>query len=92
MNSLEQDLLLTKIAGILIRCFFMTIILLTIWFLVFVCAREAVYEMHSRWFDLDWNDYNIIFYFGMAFLKIIAFVFFLFPYVAIRLILLKNKT
>jgi hypothetical protein len=92
MAGQEQDLFLECVADILIRCFLMTIALLFVWFIFFVFAGGFVYELHSRWFDLEWYDLNWFFYIGMATLKVIAFVFFLFPYIAIRLVLRKSKT
>ncbi len=91
MTGQEQDLFLERMAGILIRCFLMTIALLFVWFIFFALAGGFVYDLHSRWFDLNWYDLNLFFYIGMATLKISAFVFFLFPYIAIRLVLRKNK-
>lgn len=92
MIGQEQDLFLERMAGILIRCFLMTIALLFVWFIFFAFASGFVYDLHSRWFDLDGYDLNWFFYIGMATLKISAFVFFLFPYIAIRLVLRKSKT
>jgi len=42
------------------------------------------------WFDMDWYDYNLVFYYGMAFVKLFAFMAFLFPYIAIRLVIRKR--
>ena len=92
MNVQEQDLFLERLAGILIRCFLMTIALLMVWFIVYVFAGGFVYDLHSRWFDLEPHELSMIFYVGMAVLKIIAFVIFLFPYIAIRMILQKKTT
>jgi TRAP-type C4-dicarboxylate transport system permease small subunit len=86
----EQDLFLERVAAILIRCFIMTFALLLIWFCFFVVAGGFVYKAHSLWFDLDWYDLNWFFYIAMAALKMIALVFFLFPYIAIRLVLRKS--
>jgi hypothetical protein len=90
MNREEQSLLLNSLAAILIRCFFLTIGLLLVWFVFFRLAGDAGYYLHSRWFEIDGRDYDLLFYYGMASLKIIAFVFFLFPYIAIRLVLRKK--
>jgi hypothetical protein len=87
----EQDFFLERVAAILIRCFIMTFALLLIWFFFFVVAGGFVYEAHSLWFDLDWYDLNWFFYIAMASLKMIALIFFLFPYIAIRLVLRKSR-
>lgn len=92
MNRQEQDLLLERVAAILIRCFIMTFALLFVWFIVFAAAGGLIYDLHSLVFNLDGYDLNWFFYVGMATLKIMAFVLFLFPYIAIRLVLRKSKT
>jgi len=91
MTGQEQDLFWERAAGILIRCFLMTMALLLVWFVLFALAGGFVYDLHSCWFDLDWHTLSWFFYIGMASVKIIAIVFFLFPYIAIRLVLRKNK-
>jgi len=37
------------------------------------------------------HDYDLMSYFGIAFIKIINILFFLFPYLSIRLLLRRNK-
>lgn len=91
MNQDEQNVLLENLSAILIRCFFLSIALILVWFIFFLAAGDVGYHLHSRWFDLDWYAYNLLFYYGMALIKICAFVFFLFPYIAIRLVLRKSK-
>jgi heme/copper-type cytochrome/quinol oxidase subunit 2 len=90
MNREEQHILLDSLAGVLIRCFFLTIALLLVWFIFFLLAGDVGFYLHSRWFEIDGRDYDLLFYYGMAFLKICAFVFFLFPYIAIRLVIRKK--
>jgi hypothetical protein len=51
---------------------------------------EQGYRIHSQWFDLSRRDYDLLSYYGMAFMKISAILFFLFPYVAVRLVLRKS--
>lgn len=84
MNAQEQFILWDHLARILIRCFFLTLALLLVWFVFFLLAGDYGYYLHSGWFEIDGHDYDLLFYYGMAFLKICAFVFFLFPYIAIR--------
>jgi hypothetical protein len=90
MNQDEQNVLFEKLSAILIRCFFLSMVLLLVSFIFFLLAGNTVYGLHSRWFYFDRQDYDLLFYYGMAFIKICAFVFFLFPYIAIRLVLRKK--
>jgi heme/copper-type cytochrome/quinol oxidase subunit 2 len=91
MNRDDQNVLLENLSAILIRCFFLSIALLLVSFIFFLLTGNTIYCLHSRWFDFEQRDYDLLFYYGMAFIKICAFVFFLFPYIAIRLVLRKSK-
>jgi uncharacterized membrane protein YedE/YeeE len=82
---------LDVIAGILIRCFLGGILLLTVWFLFFVFAGDCIYQIHSRWFAILRQDLNAIRYSLMAVTKITLILFFLIPYIAIRLVAKKRE-
>jgi len=73
------------LARILIRCFIGGILLLMIWFIGFTFFGDCIYELHSKWFLMPRQTFNAIHYAGMAFIKILLIVLFLFPYIAIRL-------
>jgi hypothetical protein len=90
MSRDEMNHLLDIISGVLIRCFLLTFALLLTWFLFFLLGGEQGYRIHSQWFDLSRRDYDLLSYYGMAFMKISAILFFLFPYVAVRLVLRKS--
>ncbi|NLN37973.1 MAG: hypothetical protein GX155_00075 [Smithella sp.] len=90
MNAREQYVFLDAVAGILIRCFFLTAALLLLWFVFFILAGDYGYYLLVRLFEIDWYDYGLLLCCAMAFLKLCAFVFFLFPYIAIRMVL-KRK-
>ena len=88
MNKGELNHLLDRLSGIFIRCFFFSIALLLFWFLFYVLGGgDWVYSIHSKWFALSRHDYDVLFYYGMAFIKMCAILFFLFPYFSIKLVL-----
>lgn len=91
MNMDEQNNLPNSLSIILIRCFFLSFALLLLWFVFYLLAGDLVYSIHSKWFELSRHDYDLLFYYGMAFIKTCAILFFLFPYLAIRLVLRKNE-
>lgn len=91
MNNDEQNNLLEKLSAILIRCFFLSLALLCFWFLFYLIGGNFGYSVHSKWFELSKHDYDLLNYFGMAFTKICAILFFLFPYFSIRLLLRIGK-
>jgi hypothetical protein len=91
MNHRELKHLLDRLAGILIRCFFLSYALLILWFFLYVLLGDLGYGTHAQWFELSRHDYALVNYYGMAFVKICAIIFFLFPYCAIKLVLRKAR-
>jgi hypothetical protein len=79
--------ILNTCAGILLRCFILSLVLLLFWFVFFLLAGDLGYWIHSHWFDLTRHDFDLINYCGMALVKALNVTFFLIPYVAIRLML-----
>jgi hypothetical protein len=74
-------------SGVLLRCFVLGVILLLMWFVVFLVGGEMAYGIHSKLIDITKHEFDLLNYYGIAFLKVLVFVAFLIPYVAIRLVL-----
>jgi hypothetical protein len=91
MNMDEQDSLLDRVAGIFLRCFLMCYALLLLWFVLFLLAGNWAYGIQAGWFELSRHDFALVNYIGIAFTKICAIIFFLFPYVSIKLVLRKQR-
>ncbi len=91
MKKDEQNYLLENLAGIFIRCFFLAYALLLLWFVFYWVGGGWSYNLTSHWFKISEHEYGLICYCGIAFLKICILLFFLFPYIAIKLVLRKNK-
>jgi len=74
-----------------IRAFFMwcTIMnggLLILSFLLVVFAREWAFRMHSRWFTISRDSFNVMVDCFLGFYKILVIVFNLVPYIALVII------
>jgi hypothetical protein len=92
MNKGEHDALLDRLAGILIRCFFLSVAVLLVWFFFYVLGGgDLSYNINSRWSSLSRHDHDLLNYYAMAFVKMCSILFFLFPYLSIRLVLRKKK-
>ena len=50
MNKEERINLMENLAGIFIRCFFLTFALLILWFVFFLAADDWGYCIQSYWF------------------------------------------
>jgi len=91
MTKDEQNNLLDAVAGVLLRCFVLSVCLLLFWFVFYLAAGGWAYSIHSRWFELSRHDFDLMYYYVMAFFKMASFLFFLIPYIAIKLILRKKQ-
>jgi hypothetical protein len=59
--------------------------MLFIWFGIFSFAHDFLYSLHERWFKLSNETFDAIHYAGMAFYKILIFLFNLAPLVVLAL-------
>jgi hypothetical protein len=91
MTKDEQDNFLDAVAAVFLRCFVLAVCLLLLWFLFFLVGADWAYSIHSRWFELSRVHFDLMIYYGMAFFKMAAILFFLLPYVSIKLILRKKQ-
>ena len=80
------------IEGVLLRCFIYGFVLLLVWFVLFLAAGECMYDFHSAMFDITLHEFDVMNYCGMGLLKILVFVGFLIPYIAIRLTAKKQNS
>jgi len=88
----NQDQVLRTTARILIWCFILSMALLTVWFLAVVLASDLIYRVHGFFFaDLSREHFALAHYLSMAVLKVGAFIFFLGPYIAIRIVQRKKE-
>ena len=77
------------LAKVLIRCWFLGTALLLFSFVIFMLTGEIIDDIHGRWFGLTPHELDLIIYCGLGLFKLFVFIFFLFPWIAIRLVLRK---
>jgi hypothetical protein len=73
----------TELKPILLWCLAINYGVLLIWFGVFVGAHDRLYRMHSRWFRLSVETFDVLHYGGMAVYKIGVLLFNLVPLLAL---------
>jgi hypothetical protein len=59
--------------------------LVTVWFLTFVYAHDALYQLHTKWFRLSPQDFDKIHYSAMAAYKIGVLLLNLVPLIALAI-------
>jgi len=67
-------------------CAVLNLVLLLVWFLLFVLARDWIYRLHGRWFKLSPEQFDAVHYAGMALFKIGIWLFNLIPYFSLRIV------
>jgi hypothetical protein len=75
------------VSRVLLYCIFLGFGLLLIWFILILVGGDVVYEIHSKIFDITRHDYDLMHYWGMGLTKIFILVFFVIPFLALRLTL-----
>jgi quinol monooxygenase YgiN len=81
-ESKDVDGLFDKLARILLRCFILGYCLIFLWFVVYIFAGD----LGGKLFGLTPHEVDVITYCGIAFAKCVVLLFFLIPYIAIRLV------
>jgi len=61
--------------------------LLLVWFVFFMLARDWIYQLHGRWFNISHQNFDAIHYSGMAIYKIGIFLLNLVPYIVLRFLI-----
>jgi hypothetical protein len=82
--------LLDAIAGVLLRCVCLGFGLLIIWAAVYFAAGDLLFRLNGPLFGLTQHEVNLMHFYGIVFVKCLVLIFFLIPYIAIRLVLQKR--
>ena len=79
------------LAKVLIRCWIFGTLLLLFSFVVFMLTGEIIDDIHGKMFGLTPHELNLIIYCGLGLHKLCLNLIFLFPWIAIRLVLRNEK-
>lgn len=85
-HALSEEVvqIMNAIAGILLRCFIMTVAaLLFVWVMVLIMG-DSFYSIHSLFFDIPRKKYDQFLLYSLTFMKVANVLFFLFPFLAIK--------
>ncbi len=83
--------MLEVIGKVLIRCFIMGVLVLLYWWGALALMGDFVYSVHTKIAPMTRQQFDVIHYAGMLMTKSTVFVLFLFPYIAIRLVIRKRR-
>ena len=91
-DSNNANEMLEVTGQVLIRCFVMGLLVLLFWFGALTLAGDLAYSVHAKIAPISREQFYLINYAGGLMTKAAVFVLFLFPYIAIRLVLKKRKS
>ena len=69
----------------LLSCALINYAILLVWFLFFVLAHARMYLLHSQWFRLSVEQFDMLHYAGMSIFKIGILLLNLVPYIALHI-------
>ena len=65
-------------------CALINMVIMLVWFLALIVARDFVFKMHTRWFKISDERFDEIHYVMMGYYKMAWFLFNLLPYLVLR--------
>lgn len=89
---MESQWTVERTARALGICCLLSLGFLLVWFFGFLVAGGLAFDIHSSLIDIDRHEFDLIIYGCMAFFKLIVFVCFLMPYIALKLMLRGERT
>ena len=67
-------------------CTILNLTLLSLSSLICICAVDWAYRIHSKWFSISRETFNVAIYSFLGLYKVLIFVFNLIPYVALLIV------
>jgi hypothetical protein len=77
------------LAKVLLRCWIISFALGLFSFVVFMLTGEIIDDIHGKMFGLTPLELDLVIYCGLGLFKLFVFIFYLFPWIAIRMVLRK---
>ena len=74
---------ISTLESVLLWCVVINYIVLIVWFLIFLFARDPLYRLHTRWFRLSPEQFDVTMYGSMALYKIGVILLNLVPLLAL---------
>ena len=67
-------------------CTILNVALLSLSSLMCICAGDWAYRIHSKWFSISRETFNVAIYSFLGLYKVLVFVFNLIPYIALSIV------
>jgi len=71
----------------LLRCWIIGFLMMLLSLVVFMLTGEVIYSIHGKMFGLSPHELDLIMYCGLGLFKVFVLIFFLLPWVSVKLVL-----
>jgi len=75
-----------SITAFFMWCTILNVTLLALSSLICICAADWAYRIHSKWFSISKETFNVAIYSFLGLYKVLVFVFNLIPYLALLIV------
>ena len=89
---MNDQRMLERIGNLFGICFLLSLGLLFLWLGIYLAIGGLAFDIQSEIFGVSKEDFVRLNYFGLTFTKVVAFVFFLFPYLAVKILNRKGPS
>ena len=77
---------LTTLTSFFMWCTILNVGLLILWALIWLTMPDLVYRIHTRWFDISRQNFELVFYCFMGVFKVFFLIFCLVPWLALLIL------
>jgi len=77
---------LNQWSGFFIWCTVINYGILMVWFVAILTCKGKIHRLHSKWFKLSDEQFDLVHYAGISVYKILVLVFCLVPAIVLKLI------
>ena len=67
-------------------CSIINVVLLMLMFFIITTAKEWTYKIHSRWFNISKENFDLVLYCFLGLYKLLVWIFCIIPWIALSII------
>ena len=87
----RHSITMEALASVLGGAFIVNFVIVLLWFRLALFTPDWFYQLIEKWFAVSRHEFDLVNYAGIALMKLFNIVFFLSPYLSIKLLLRLRK-
>ncbi len=90
--SQETIQIFDALAAVLLKCFLVSFLALVFVWILILFQGDFFYHIQTFFIDVPRLDFDLFLLYSLTLMKVLIFVFFLFPFIALKLFLITQKS